>query len=130
MKRAFLIPSLIAAGITPLNDANADDSVRDIEILIDSPDVLIKGVRYANPGKPPVVLVHGYAGNSRNWREIGYLLFNAGFDVWMPNLRGHGRGCRHHLSVPPVLCYTSCLYRISLGIFFVGIFWNDIGYQV
>ena len=52
----------------------------------------IRGVRYANPGRPPVILVHGYAGNSRNWREIGYWLFARGFDVWMPNLRGHGRG--------------------------------------
>lgn len=52
----------------------------------------LRGIRYRNVGFPPVVLIHGYAGNSRNWREMGYTLFRAGFDVWMPNLRGHGKG--------------------------------------
>lgn len=59
---------------------------------IPSAAVTIRGVRYPNPRRRPVVLVHGYSGNSRNWREMGYALQRAGFDVWMPNLRGHGRG--------------------------------------
>ena len=62
------------------------------EFSISTRRVLIQGVRYANPGRPPIILVHGYAGNSRHWREMGYRLFEEGFDVWMPNLRGHGRG--------------------------------------
>src|SRR5579885_1583248 len=61
------------------------------DFTVDAPGVVLKGVRYANPKKPPVILVHGYAGNSRHWREIGYSLFEQGYDVWMPNLRGHGR---------------------------------------
>ena len=52
----------------------------------------MKGVRYPQSQGPPLVLVHGYAGNSRNWREMGYGLHRRGYDVWMPNLRGHGNG--------------------------------------
>jgi pimeloyl-ACP methyl ester carboxylesterase len=58
-----------------------------------------RGVRYRNPGFPPIVLVHGYAGNSRNWRDLGYALFERGFDVWMPNLRGHGKGTHRSLAL-------------------------------
>lgn len=62
------------------------------EFVIDAPNLRIQGVRYARLGAPVVILVHGYAGNSRNWREMGYRLHDLGFDVWMPNLRGHGKG--------------------------------------
>jgi pimeloyl-ACP methyl ester carboxylesterase len=59
---------------------------------IEGPNVILKGVRYANPGKPPIVLFHGLVENSRIWRELGYALHEMGYDVWMPNFRGHGRG--------------------------------------
>ncbi len=59
---------------------------------VNRPGLVWKGIRYRNPGFPPVLLIHGYSGNSRNWREMGYALYERGFDVWMPNLRGHGKG--------------------------------------
>lgn len=50
------------------------------------------GIRYPHPGGPAVLLIHGYGGNSRNWMDIGHRLHQAGYDVWMANLRGHGNG--------------------------------------
>ncbi|MEQ1504578.1 MAG: alpha/beta fold hydrolase [Myxococcota bacterium] len=51
--------------------------------------------RSANPGKPPVVLVHGVSSNSRFWdlapgRSLAGYLWARGFDVWNVDLRGHG----------------------------------------
>ncbi len=60
--------------------------------VIETHDAVIKGLRYANPGGQPVVLFHGFDGNSRSWKDVGYFLYRNGFDVWMPNFRGHGKG--------------------------------------
>lgn len=46
-----------------------------------------------NPLLPPVVLVHGFVGSSRDYvlmgpeRSLGFLLANDGYDVWLPNMR-------------------------------------------
>jgi pimeloyl-ACP methyl ester carboxylesterase len=49
-------------------------------------------VRYANAGGEPLVLSHGLNMSSRGWREVGRRLHSLGYDVWMPNWRGHGKG--------------------------------------
>lgn len=60
---------------------------------------------------PPVLLIHGLAMNADIWnfpdvrgpdyhyRSLASVLFDAGFDVWLLNLRGHG--APHMLSEPP-----------------------------
>jgi pimeloyl-ACP methyl ester carboxylesterase len=38
---------------------------------------------------PPVVLLHGFPESARSWRHQIAPLVEAGFSVWMPNLRGY-----------------------------------------
>lgn len=76
----------------------APETPSPVEFTVDSRNVTLRGVRYANPGKPPIVLYHGLVENSRIWREIGSRLHEMGYDVWMPNFRGHGRG-KHRSTV-------------------------------
>lgn len=52
----------------------------------------LQGVRYANPGGEPVILFHGLYETSYIWQAMAEALYEAGYDVWMPNFRGHGRG--------------------------------------
>ncbi|MGZ3698395.1 MAG: alpha/beta hydrolase, partial [Bdellovibrionota bacterium] len=69
--------------------------------FIPKPSFILKGVRYPNPGGVPIVLLHGLMCNSRAWREIGYMLHEMGFDVWMPNFRGHGNGAQRSFVYKP-----------------------------
>lgn len=64
------------------------------EIVMDAPDanVVVKGVRYSHPGRQPVLVIHGYTGNTRSHKELGAHLHRNGYDVWMINLRHHGNG--------------------------------------
>ena len=54
--------------------------------------------RYARLGQQPVILVHGLAQNGMHFDlpvpgySLAKYLYAHGFDVWVPNLRGHGRG--------------------------------------
>lgn len=47
-----------------------------------------------NPALPPVVLVHGLYRNRQQWiaggQGLALALINAGYDVWLPELREHG----------------------------------------
>jgi pimeloyl-ACP methyl ester carboxylesterase len=50
-------------------------------------------------GGPPVVLCHGFGGNRYNFdvderHSLARYLLNRGFDVWLVELRGHGRSKR------------------------------------
>jgi pimeloyl-ACP methyl ester carboxylesterase len=55
--------------------------------------------------RPPVILIHGAFGNRFTWYAprgagLGLTLVNAGFDVWVAEMRGHGYSPRN-------LTYTS-----------------------
>ncbi len=62
-------------------------------ISTQTPDgVNLKGLRLANPGGKKILLLHGFAENTRIFRELAYLLHAQGWDVYMFNFRGHGNG--------------------------------------
>jgi pimeloyl-ACP methyl ester carboxylesterase len=63
--------------------------VQDFEIAAGKAE--LRGVRYANPGGKPIILGHGVIESSRIWREMAHRLCSMGYDVWVPNWRGHGR---------------------------------------
>ncbi len=56
--------------------------------------VTLVAKRYFNPGGIPVILQHGFALNYNSWdypkKSFAKFLANKGYDVWLPNLRGHG----------------------------------------
>ncbi len=57
----------------------------------------LRGKRYPNPGRTPVILFAGFAGNGFNYdiafedSNFALLLARAGYDVWIANFRGTGR---------------------------------------
>jgi pimeloyl-ACP methyl ester carboxylesterase len=48
--------------------------------------------RLIREGAPPLILTHALILNSRAMEKLGLKLWEAGYDVWLPNVRGHGNG--------------------------------------
>jgi len=83
MTALFLLSVALAAPKASIHRISTDDGM-DLGVS-----------RYENPGKPPVVLVHGISCNHRFWdleadQSLALALWDAGFDVWNLDLRGHG----------------------------------------
>jgi len=51
--------------------------------------VKLKSLRFENPSKPALVILHGLLGASRNWNTIGKAL-KGSFDIHILDLRNHG----------------------------------------
>ena len=67
--------------------------------------------RHARPGAPPVVLIHGISSNHHFWdlqpgRSLAAALWEAGYDVWNADLRGHGLAEKDHRGRKPKGAWT------------------------
>ena len=47
--------------------------------------------KYGTPGKQPLIILHGLFGISDNWVTYGKRIAAEGFEVYIPDLRNHGR---------------------------------------
>src|SRR5688500_6092326 len=56
-------------------------------------DVLSAGVELRNPGRPPVVLLHGIGSRGESWRPVIDPLA-ARFHLYQLDLRGHGASAK------------------------------------
>jgi pimeloyl-ACP methyl ester carboxylesterase len=79
-------------GLAPLDDAVLPDGVRSRY----APD--INGLRvhfleagFETPGRPCVLLLHGFPELAYSWRKVIPVLASAGYHVVAPDLRGYGR---------------------------------------
>jgi len=113
MKRFFLRLAAIALGlwlvvrlvarevsreVTPLYpDFIPDDFVPELFEFETADGVTLRGKRYPNAGRTPLVLMAGFMGNGYNYdlaiEECNFALYLArrGYDVWVGNFRGTGR---------------------------------------
>ncbi|NRA46456.1 MAG: alpha/beta fold hydrolase [Oligoflexales bacterium] len=48
--------------------------------------------RYPRPGAPVIIMSHAVVLNNLAMTTLGEYFWNAGYDVWMPNMRAHGNG--------------------------------------
>ena len=74
--------------------------------MITSDDYILEIHRIPNPGKPPILLSHGFLSSSADFlfmgpnSSIAFLLHDQEYDVWLFNYRGN-RYSRQHVSRDP-----------------------------
>ena len=56
--------------------------------------------RFKKEGAPPLILSHALILNSIAMEALGRELWQKGYDVWMPNMRGHGNGSERSTIYP------------------------------
>jgi pimeloyl-ACP methyl ester carboxylesterase len=92
---------------TPVNGATLQPSAKEIGPLAAA--VLPRGIRsrfvdgvnglrmhvleagYETPGRPGILLIHGFPELAYSWRHVLPLLAAAGYHVFAPDMRGYGR---------------------------------------
>lgn len=67
-------------------------SKKDKDSALYHQDLRIQMKRLVRHGAQPVILSHAVVLNFQGVEEIGKFLHRHGFDVWMPNMMGHGNG--------------------------------------
>ena len=94
-----------------MSTSEAGDREAVIEYVSTADGARIACKRKPLPGATPVIFIHGLAANADLWdvpeiagpdyrfRGLPTVLFEAGYDIWMMNLRGHGAPTM--LSEPP-----------------------------
>ncbi len=92
-------------------DASSPYSDAPIEFIPTADGGTVGVKRRPRGGGPPVLFIHGLAVNADLWdlpdvegpdfryRSLARCLHDAGFDIWLMNLRGHGKP--HMYSAPP-----------------------------
>jgi pimeloyl-ACP methyl ester carboxylesterase len=63
-----------------------------------------------SPGRPRVLLVHGWAGDAQQWRPLGDRLAAAGFDPVLVDLPAHGRSDGARSTLPQ---WVRALFAVS-----------------
>ena len=92
---------LLGPGALPADPAKIDldtfDAAKKSVVLPDG--VTLAYVSMGNPNGPPVVLIHGYTDNARDWVPLVPYL-SPSFHLILVDLRGHGKSSK------PECCYT------------------------
>jgi pimeloyl-ACP methyl ester carboxylesterase len=62
---------------------------------------------------PAALLVHGWRSQAADMQPLASMLVGAGFQVWMPDLPGHGHSDGEHLSIPLAADVLQAVQTIS-----------------
>ncbi len=64
-------------------------TVKRVSVLTQD-KVCLKGIRLANDGAKPLLLIHGFMENLTIFNQVAQNLHKKGYDVYLFNMRGHG----------------------------------------
>lgn len=62
---------------------------------------------------PAALLVHGWRSQAADLHSLSSMLVDAGFQVWMPDLPGHGHSDGEHLSMPQAATVLQAVQTLS-----------------
>ena len=89
----------------------------------------LQSLRYENSGAPPLVILHGLLGSSRNWTTIGRAL-QAHFDVHALDLRNHGNSPHAEAMSWVELCEDLQAYLDAHGLKKIYLFGHSLGGKI